>query len=161
MFPIKDYIYGGAILALLIGFGWYTAHERNIGKAHELAVLQESSQKLQAAAEAKVAALSAQHASEVSTIKVNYEAQHTADSLQHDTDTQRLRNFDAYRRQHEAMDHPATGPGAGPTVASGAVSDGERLTSLEQVALNLAAAGRSVSESLTACTADRAALAGK
>lgn len=32
MIPIKDYIYGAFILILLMGFGWYTIHERNIGK---------------------------------------------------------------------------------------------------------------------------------
>lgn len=32
MIPIKDYIYGVLILILLMGFGWYTVHERNIGK---------------------------------------------------------------------------------------------------------------------------------
>ena len=29
--PLKDWLYGGAIIALLLAFGWYTAHERGIG----------------------------------------------------------------------------------------------------------------------------------
>ena len=31
--PLKDWIYGGIIVALLAGFGWYTVHERHIGEA--------------------------------------------------------------------------------------------------------------------------------
>jgi hypothetical protein len=29
--PVKDWIYGGIIAALLAGFGWYTLHERSVG----------------------------------------------------------------------------------------------------------------------------------
>jgi HAMP domain-containing protein len=31
--PLKDYLYLGIILALIAGFGWYTYHERSIGRA--------------------------------------------------------------------------------------------------------------------------------
>lgn len=30
--PRKDYVYGALILVLIIGFGWYTFHERSIGR---------------------------------------------------------------------------------------------------------------------------------
>lgn len=30
--PRKDYIYGALILVLVIGFGWFTFHERSIGR---------------------------------------------------------------------------------------------------------------------------------
>lgn len=161
MLPIKDYVYIAAIIALLIGFGVFVKHERNIGEAKEVAALKVSSDKLQAAADAKVAQLTAQHATEVTTIKVNYENALTADSAQRASDAQRLRNFDAYRSAHSAVHSAiagldATGPVQGVTSA-----DDSRTASLEQVALGLAAAGRSVSDSLTACVADRAALAGK
>lgn len=39
LIPTKDWIYGGVVVALLAGFGWYTVHERNIGKAHEVALV--------------------------------------------------------------------------------------------------------------------------
>jgi hypothetical protein len=32
MLPIKDWIYGAVIVALLAAFGWYTVHERGIGE---------------------------------------------------------------------------------------------------------------------------------
>lgn len=47
LIPFRDWCYLGAIVALLIGFGVYTKHERNIGAAHEVAALKESSDKLQ------------------------------------------------------------------------------------------------------------------
>lgn len=31
--PLKDWLYGGAIIVLLIAFGLYTSHERGIGEA--------------------------------------------------------------------------------------------------------------------------------
>ena len=46
LIPGKDLAYGSAIIALLIGFGWYTIHERNLGAAHEIAALKVSSDKL-------------------------------------------------------------------------------------------------------------------
>lgn len=38
LIPLKDWIYAGIIAALLGLFGWYTVHERNIGKADVVAV---------------------------------------------------------------------------------------------------------------------------
>ena len=33
LIPLKDWLYGGAIVALLLGFGLYTIHERHVGEA--------------------------------------------------------------------------------------------------------------------------------
>lgn len=38
LIPLKDWLYGGIIIAILSLFGWYTVHERNIGKADVHAV---------------------------------------------------------------------------------------------------------------------------
>jgi hypothetical protein len=57
MIPFKDWIYGGVIVALLAGFGWYTVHERNLGAAHEVAALQASSEKIQQETDKKTTAL--------------------------------------------------------------------------------------------------------
>ena len=59
LIPGKDLAYGAIIVALLAGFGWYTIHERNIGKAHEAAALAASSAKLQAETDKKTADLQA------------------------------------------------------------------------------------------------------
>lgn len=37
--PLKDWLYGSAISALLIGFTVYSAHERGVGVAHEKAAV--------------------------------------------------------------------------------------------------------------------------
>lgn len=39
LIPLKDWLYGSAIVALLIGFGVYTAHERGVGEAKEIAAV--------------------------------------------------------------------------------------------------------------------------
>ena len=59
LIPGKDLAYGAIIVALLAGFGWYTIHERDIGKAHEVAALAASSAKLQAETDKKTADLQA------------------------------------------------------------------------------------------------------
>jgi hypothetical protein len=37
LIPVKDWVYGGIIAALLVGFGWYTVHERHEGAEKILA----------------------------------------------------------------------------------------------------------------------------
>jgi hypothetical protein len=159
--PLRDYIYAAAIIILLIAFGWYTVHERDVGQAKEIAALRASSDKLLANANKTIATLTAQHAAEVAQVKENLNAQIQAANAQHDSDLQRLRAYDAYRHSHPALPGAVAGPAASTANASGSGSLDERLTSLELVALQLAAAGREVDASLTACLADRNALTGK
>lgn len=59
LIPFKDWLYGGIIMALLIGFGVFVHHERNVGAA-----------KIEAA-DAKVAAAAVQHNHDVQTIADN------------------------------------------------------------------------------------------
>ena len=158
LFGLKDYLYGAALLILVAGFGWYTVHERDLGKARELAILQESSQKLQAAADAHVAALVAQHDHEVASLKGTYENQRIIDSAQRISDAQRLHNYDAYRSAGTPVPGASGGPGNPPVSAGSSSADVVRFERLEQVALGLAAAGRAVSASLTECEVERDSL---
>jgi len=59
LIPGKDWLYGGIIVVLLAGFGWYTVHERHAGAAHEVAALKASSDKLQAQTAVQTAELKA------------------------------------------------------------------------------------------------------
>jgi hypothetical protein len=161
LIPIKDWVYSGIIIAILAGFGWYTIHERDIGKADEVAALQKSSQALQAKAAAHVAQVAKAYSTASSVNLENLNAQLKAASDQHDSDAQRLREYDAYRRAHPAVASAQTGSGAGSSGGSGTIEDDGRFASLEQVALQLATAGREVSAALSACMADRNALTGK
>lgn len=68
LIPVKDWLYVGAILALLAGFGWYTAHERNIGKAHELAAVAAEAAAQTKAAQAKADAAEHSHDSELAAL---------------------------------------------------------------------------------------------
>ena len=159
--PIKDILYASIILLLLGGFGWYTIHERDIGEAKEVAALKASSEKLQAAADAKVAQITAQHTTEVTTIKETYETALTADSAQRSSDAQRLRNYDAYRSAHGAVGSASPGPSTGGPVQSGTGSSDAIFSRLESVAGELADSARNANAALSACIADRAALTGK
>jgi hypothetical protein len=59
LIPIKDYLWAGLVVALLISFGVYTVHERHAGAAHELAALKASTDKLKAETAKQTAALQA------------------------------------------------------------------------------------------------------
>lgn len=159
--PLKDWVYLSLILALLGGFGAYTIHERHLGAAHEITVLKKSSDELQAKAAAHVIQVAKAYSTASTANEEKLNAQLKAASDQHDSDAQRLREYDAYRRSHPAV---ASAPNAGGVVAAGgssASSDEHELESLELVALGLATAGREVSAALTACVADRNSLTGK
>ena len=161
LIPVKDWIYGGIIVAILAGFGWYTVHERNIGAAHETAALKASSDKLQAAAQKQIAQLTTQHAADTAKILGNLHDEQNRNAMLSDSDARRLRQFDAYRRAHPALGSTAGKPG---TVASGTASTpdvGELTQRLEQVAGELANATRAASSTLSACMADRDSITGK
>jgi hypothetical protein len=161
LIPLKDWIYGGIIVAILAGFGWYTVHERDLGKASEVAALKKSSDELQAKAAAHVAQVAKAY-STASTVNLeNLNAQLKAASDQHDSDAQRLREYDAYRRTHPAVASAQTGSGFGSAGSQSSNGYDEQFASLEQVALQLATAGREVNASLAACMADRTTLTGK
>lgn len=97
LIPGKDWLYGGIIVALLIGFGWYTHRERSIGAANEVKVVQAASAKVQAAAAKQIATINAQHAATVAAIKVVQNAQLQIAAIDSAVLTQRLRNYEANR----------------------------------------------------------------
>lgn len=151
-----------AVLGML--FGAYKVHEHRIvaeAKAAEVEQLKMSSAKLIQKADEQIAANNSTHAAVVAAIKETADAQHQIDTARNASDADRLREYDAYRRLHPAVGSPASGqgdPGAG---SSSVVGDGDRLTSLEQVALDLAVAGRSSLSALKSCTVERDSLTGK
>jgi hypothetical protein len=84
-----------------------------------------------------------------------------ASAAQHESDAQRLRDYDAYRSSHPALE--SAGSGTQPQAAGTPGDNGvERsLSSLEQVALDLAGSLRDDQNALSACMADRDGLTGK
>lgn len=127
LIPGKDLAYGAAIIALLIGFGVFVHHERSLGAAAEVKVVQEASAKVQAAAAKQIAELNTQHAATVAAIQETQSVQLKAAAADSATLSQRLRNYEARNRcPNPVLGSPAspdpsayTGPGsAGSTAQS-------------------------------------------
>lgn len=161
LIPTKDWIYLSLIIAVLIGFGSYTIHERHVGAAKEVAALEKSSEKLQDAAVKKVAALTTEHATQVATIIGVIDNERKANAAKSASDAERLREYDAYRRAHSSMDRPASGPGDQGGGDGSAPTVDNLLSSLEQVGLQLATANRLAKTALTSCMIERESLTGK
>ncbi len=159
--PLKDWVYLSLILVLMGGFVSYTIHERHLGAAHEIAALKKSSDELQAKAAAHVAAVAKSYSTASTSNLETLNAQLKIASAQHDSDAQRLREYDAYRRAHSTVASAQAGSGVGGQGAGSSSEDDGRFSSLEQVALGLATAGREVNSVLSACMSDRNALTGK
>ena len=93
--PLKDWLYCGAIAALLIGFGVFVHHERSVGAANELHSVQTASARVQAAADKKIADLTAQHAATVAAIQETQSVQLKAAAADSATLAGRLRDYEA------------------------------------------------------------------
>lgn len=158
---IKDYLYIGAIAALL-GFGIYLReHLIDEGEHKAEAAEVRAADKANAAAEKRVAKLNTDYQSQLTELKSTHEKELATITAQHDSDAQRLRDYDSYRAAHDGIPSQASGPRAEAAGAASPVSDEQRFESLELVALQLATAGKTVNSALTACMADRDALTGK
>lgn len=155
-------IAGVALLLILgVGFTAYTFYERHKGAATELVKLKSSSDALLKTANAKIAILTADHAKQVAAIIGVIDNERKANAAQSASDSDRLREYDAYRRQHPAVASTGGGPkdqGSGDGVAIG---DDAILSSLEQVAGKLADSARTGETALNACMAERDGLTGK
>ena len=159
LIPLKDWIYLGVIVALLAAFGGYTVHERRAGAAHEITALQKSSAKLTADADKKIATLTAAHAATLKKVLSDHDAQIAADTSQHNSDLARLRDADAYRRQHPAVSSAAQSSGTTATGSDNASQVDGSIERLEQVSANLADALRDSNATLSACMVERSSLA--
>lgn len=153
-----------ALAVLLLGgglFGWYTIHERHKGEAIEITALKKSSAALLKTANDKNAALTADHAKQVAAIIGVIDNERKANAARAASDADRLREYDAYRRQHPAVASAASGPANQAAGDGGPVGNDAIFSSLEQVAGQLADSTREGSTALIACMADRDKLTGK
>ena len=159
--PEKDLFYGALFAILLAGGAWAVHHERVLGAAHEMAVLKDSSDKLQAAAIKQNQETASNYAATVAAVTEKADENQKSNAAQHDADLQRLRELDAYRSEHPPLEGTGSGTGNPAAGAQGDLGVERRLSSLEQVAAGLAAAVRDDRDTLTGCMADRDALTGK
>ncbi len=159
--PGKDLVYGGIIIALILSGIYEVHHLKAEGAAHEIAALQKSSAALQADAAKQVAETATNYATTVATITEKADEDAKASTAQHESDAQRLREYDAYRSQHPALASAGSGSNDAAKGAPGDNGVERSLDGLEQVALNLAAALRGDQDALAECMADRDGLVGK
>ena len=161
LIPIKDWFYGAVIVGLIL-FGIHEVnHLKAEGAAHEVAALKVSSDKLIAQETAHVALVAKTYAASAAKTTETLDEQTQATAAAQSDAAQRLSDFNAYRRSHPTV---ASAGGAGGSAGQGTGSggsDSERLSSLEQVALDLAGAVAAGRNALSACMAERDALTGK
>jgi hypothetical protein len=109
----KDYVYGALILAALVGAGWYTVHERNIGAAKIIAK------------DAKLAAAVEQHNKDVEKIaalevtKLGVKLDETLSTPVTDAPDVRLCHFVASYAHQLPRASVGTGPAAADPAAGG------------------------------------------
>jgi hypothetical protein len=158
LLPLKDWVYLGVILALLAAFGGYTIHERRAGAAHEITALQKSSAKLTADADKKIATLTAAHAATVEQVVKENDAKIAAANTEHSSDLERLREYDAYRRQHPTVSSASQPAGTTSPGSSGTVADSDIVSRLGGVGAELAEALRVSDAALSACMVERSSI---
>lgn len=159
--PFRDWIYLGAFLLFCAGALYVHHHIVVTTQARDKADMLAQSDKLEKAAEAAIAQLTTQHAADTAKILGDLHVQQQTNRALAATDTERLRQFNAYRRAHPALASAASGPQPASSGAIGPAEIGGLFDSLEQVAVQLADANRDASAALKGCMADRDSLTGK
>ena len=161
LIPIKDWFYGALIVGLIL-FGIHEVnHLKAEGAAHEVAALKVSSDKLIAQEAAHVAQVAKAYAASAAKTTETLDEQTQATAAAQSDAAQRLSDFNAYRRSHPTVASTGGAGGSADQGTGSGGSDSERLSSLEQVALDLAGAAAAGRNALSACMAERDALTGK
>lgn len=149
------------LLIAVCGFAAYTFYERHKGATVELAKMKSSSDALLAAANAKIATLTADHAKQVAAIIGVIDNERKANAVSSASDAERLREYDAYRRQHPAVASAGGGPANQGAGANSAGQGEDFVSELGQAGVSLAGALRDSGTALNACTVERDGLTGK
>jgi hypothetical protein len=161
LIPSKDWIYG-AIIAGLIAFGFYEVHHLKAeGAASEVTALKVSSDKLIAQETAHVALVAKTYAAAAAATQETLDEQVQTAARAQVSDSERLREYSAYRSTHPDV---ASAAGAGGNTVTGSPSAGQGedfVSELGSAGVSLADALRGTSAALTACMSDRDSLTGK
>lgn len=153
----KEWFWAGLVVAV----GILGLHIYNDGVNHEKVAVAAASSAAEAKAIKQNAATQATYVAQVNTITETSSAQLETATAQHDSDVERVRDFDSYRSIHAAVAPTSSGPAPVSAGVPSGDSDSERLSSLEDVALQLAGAAADSDIALRACIKDRDALTGK
>jgi len=166
MNPIKEYLYIGAIVVLLMGAAAVGVFVHRCHAAENALQSDIAQSKTNLAnAEAKIKTLTADHAKEVHENEVATAKQLADNAAVHAADLvrvhERVRQLEAYRQGHPDVARPAPN---GEASASGERGPGESasgFSGLGDVAASLADATRDLSVALDSCSKDRDSLNGK
>lgn len=161
LIPLKDWLWAALVAALIAGVIYERNHLIAEGAAHEIAALQASSAKLQAAAEARVQQLAADYAATVVAHQETFDAQTQVANAQLSDAAKRVSDYDAYRRSHQTVGGPASAAAIAGSGKSGPSGVDDQFASLEQVALQLASSTAHSVIALNMCMVDRDSLTGK
>lgn len=159
LIPLRDWLYAGLAVAVLILWIHHNHVEQAKGAAAVASAVQTATNKANTAAQAKIDKLTADHADDVAQIEDRYENTIRDNDTTHAADLQRLRDRAARDSStNQVLDSSISGEatsqaGAGGTESLGSVP-AER-------ALDLADALRADDAALDKCYADRDSLTGK
>jgi hypothetical protein len=112
LIPAKDWLYGAIITALLISFGVYTAHERDIGKAKEAAAVASATKKALDAAAKQNEIRAAADAKINQSIEADFNAKLSASTAANGALAQRLRDYESARSSGRAVPGDPATPGS-------------------------------------------------
>ena len=146
LIPAKDWLYGAIITALLISFGVYTAHERDIGKAKEAAAVASATKKALDAATKANEIRAAADAKTIQSLTSDYNAKLAASNASASALAQRLRDYESARSSGRAVpgdpatpgspDVPAAQPGSVESAVSGVIvaagHDADQVAALQK-----------------------------
>lgn len=149
------------ILAALAFLGCGVLYLEHRGATQELAKLQKSSTALIAKAAAEVERETALHAADVEANQEKLNATQAANAALSDALDKRVRDFDAYRRSHPAVQNSAGGPVAASSGECGAQSCADLAVQLAERGNDLARSNGELVAALQAAQRDRDALTGK
>jgi hypothetical protein len=154
LIPPKDMVIGALVIGLLIlSWHFYDKYEDAVKYASTV-----KAESIVALAEANktIADNNTAHAATIAQVKKVYDLSQQIALAQHNSDANRLRQFDSYRQANPVLDSTPSSinqPGAAEWYAA--------LVRLEPVALNLANALRQDDDLLSACRTERDSLTGK
>lgn len=163
LMPWRDWAYLGAAVAAIV---FYNVHVHNLvvaGQKAQVVAIAAASAKVQAAADAEMARVTADYHDKLIATEKTYAQNILDNGAAHAADLKRLQQLaNSYRDANKAL-HSALGSEGKPDTGGGAGSaEGVgQLSEFASVSLGLADALRGDDALLTTCRADRDALTGK
>lgn len=151
---VAEILAGAAIVTI------FALHFEHKGATTELAKLQVSSTKLIAQAQKDIQAETAKHAADVKANQEKTNAALAANAALQSSLSQRVRDFDAYRRAHPDVPRPAGGFSAAQPGECGASSCGDLAVQLATAGDELAGSSGKLAVALQSCQRDRDSLTG-